>query len=420
MTFLHAMRLSRGVVVATALLTFALPISSVYAEPSAQDRASARSLAEEGQKKLDEGDFKTALDLLSRADSLVPAPTVKVRIAKAHEGLGHLLEAYEILTAVSREPSAPSDPAWYKEARTKASGDAAKIYTRLGALTLNITPDASRASVLVDGAPLAAALIGVPAKFNPGKHKLVVEAPGFESISQEFTLQEGQGITLSLSMKRREPTTATPEPVKEAKVVLLLRGSSGVVQNAKISIDGQSFPDAASIPPQRVGEHKLHVEASGFDSVDSTFEIKNAEPFDLVVQLVQSAPTPPATSPSPPTRSHSLAIAGFSVGAAGIIVGGITGALSLATVGDLKSACPGQVCPASKQDSIDHAKTLGTISTVGFIVGGVGVGVGVFDLLRGGASSRSESAASQTRPTSKPSALSVNVGPGSLWLSGGF
>ncbi|MFO0658937.1 MAG: hypothetical protein U0165_03755 [Polyangiaceae bacterium] len=141
-------------------------VSNAWAEPSAQDRASARSLAEEGQKKLDEKDYKTALDLLSRADSLVPAPTVKVRIAKAREGLGQLLEAYELLMAVSREPPNAGDPPHYAKARKDAGDDAAKIYERLGTLTIKVPADVTQPTVKVDGNALASVLVGVPAKFN--------------------------------------------------------------------------------------------------------------------------------------------------------------------------------------------------------------------------------------------------------------
>jgi hypothetical protein len=94
-------------------------------------------------------------------------------------------------------------------------------------------------------------------------------------------------------------------------------------------------------------------------------------------------PPPPAMNQPPPAdtkrqpANHVPAYAAFGVGAVGIVVGTITGILASGKKGDLDDACVNKVCPASQQDTIDSGKTLGTVSTVGFVVGAVGAVAGL-------------------------------------------
>src|SRR5690606_12049889 len=72
---------------------------------------------------------------------------------------------------------------------------------------------------------------------------------------------------------------------------------------------------------------------------------------------------------------------GFGVGGAGLVVGGITGGLVLAEVGTLEDRCAGRACPPAEADRLADARALAHASTGGFVVGGVGVAVGLTGLL---------------------------------------
>ena len=48
-------------------------------------------------------------------------------------------------------------------------------------------------------------------------------------------------------------------------------------------------------------------------------------------------------------------------------VGAITGFIALGKHGDLNDKCPGGTCPASAQSDVDGYKSMGTISTIGFL-----------------------------------------------------
>lgn len=111
---------------------------------------------------------------------------------------------------------------------------------------------------------------------------------------------------------------------------------------------------------------------------------------DAALSSATPAPTPtavvvPSTQPSDTAskkNSNTLAYVALGVGGAGLVVGGITGFLALGEKSDL-DGCVGDRCPSSERDTLDSAKSMATVSTVGFAVGFVGVGVGVVLLLTG-------------------------------------
>ncbi len=92
-----------------------------------------------------------------------------------------------------------------------------------------------------------------------------------------------------------------------------------------------------------------------------------------------------ATADSGGGRGMSpLVFVGFGVAAVGLGVGTITGIIALGAGSDAEKACPVPAnCNQKAIDDIEAGRTMGTISTVGFIVGAVGAGVGVYGLVVG-------------------------------------
>lgn len=88
-----------------------------------------------------------------------------------------------------------------------------------------------------------------------------------------------------------------------------------------------------------------------------------------------------ATSPGSPSKGlpiPTLSLIGFGVGAAGLVVGSVTGVMAISAESDISDRCGGTTrCSKAVEDDLDSAKTKATISTIGFIVAGVGVAVGV-------------------------------------------
>ena len=159
-----------------------------------------------------------------------------------------------------------------------------------------------------------------------------------------------------------------------------------------VTIDGESAPNPETPRKTNPGRHTIVAKGGGnTTSQDVTLAERDAK----TVPIELKAAVATVEDPAPPPKngweakkdgdsgggSKGLMYAGFGIGAVGIVVGGITGILSITKVNSVKQDCPGGVCPASRQADIDSAKTLGTVSTVAFVIGGVGVAMGVIGLV---------------------------------------
>jgi hypothetical protein len=180
--------------------------------------------------------------------------------------------------------------------------------------------------------------------------------------------------------------------------IALLKIAVAAPHDAEFSlkVDGEAVPLANlnANRPMDPGEHVI--EASGPRLLPARAKVKLAEggsdSVALTLQIDPNAPPVPVATPpggiggsvgAPPngehggSSNHTAAYVAFGVGGAALVVGAAFGVAALSAQSNLQTACPGKVCPASEQNSLDSAKTKGTISTIGFAVGGVGVALGV-------------------------------------------
>ena len=93
------------------------------------------------------------------------------------------------------------------------------------------------------------------------------------------------------------------------------------------------------------------------------------------------------------------------VGIAGAVVGGVAGVMTLQKKSIANDECDDalKICSAEGKDANDAGRTLGAISTVGFVVGALGLGAGAYFLL--------------TDPGGKETALGVHPGAGGGFVS---
>jgi PEGA domain len=198
----------------------------------------------------------------------------------------------------------------------------------------------------------------------------------------------------------------------------------------EVTVGGASMP-AALIGVERPtdpGTHEVTVKAPGYREYKASVTLPEGGSQEVAVRLekdpAQAAPPPPPPPPvvttgpatvpprdAPPAKSNTLAYVALGVGGVGLAVGGVTGFLALSKKGDLKD-CQDTRCPSSQQDTLDGAKSMATVSTVGFAVGFVGVGLGVVLLLTGGGSAKAEARA--RNPLESAPLGGVRVTP---WLS---
>jgi hypothetical protein len=122
----------------------------------------------------------------------------------------------------------------------------------------------------------------------------------------------------------------------------------------------------------------------------------------------------PVAADKPPEQgtSHSTWMwVAYGVGAAGVVAGSVFGLLAIDQDNALNDACSGgHVCPKANSDDIARLDVYTWGANIGWIVGGVGAGVGTYFLITGGA---------EKKTTASPSAR-IGIAPGAMVLRGAF
>jgi hypothetical protein len=167
---------------------------------------------------------------------------------------------------------------------------------------------------------------------------------------------------------------------------------------ARVWVDGEAVP-TAQLEHWLVDPGTHHVEAAqGERRIAEDVHVLEGEERAIVLRL--SAASPQAVSPpgpgdsstagaapeqpasAAPSQSKVLAYLGFGIGGVGLVTGTVTGILTISQAGTLKPKCQAGVCPPDA--GLDSAQTLGTVSTISFVVGGAGVAMGIAALVVGG------------------------------------
>jgi hypothetical protein len=178
----------------------------------------------------------------------------------------------------------------------------------------------------------------------------------------------------------------------------------------EVTRDGNTVSQASwgTALPIDTGTHTIEAKADGRKPYKTSVTIaKDGEKADVIVPKLEvdaqataqpvTSPTTGGTTPPPPPppvvekESGSQKTIGFivaGVGVAGVAVGAVTGIMAMSKNNESKDKCPNSGACADKAgvDANDSAKTLGLVSTIGFIAGGVGLAAGAFLILTAGPS----------------------------------
>lgn len=181
------------------------------------------------------------------------------------------------------------------------------------------------------------------------------------------------------------------------------------------TIDGERV-DASGEIPFDPGQHTVVAEAEGYEPGEKTVDLAEGAHEDVVFVLTASAPEAPdvvAEEEPDDEGGGSLVppIIAFGVGAVGLGVGTAFGIIAFNQTSEVEERCGGSVCPPEEQDALDESKRNGNISTVGFVVGAVGVSTGIILLLAMGGG--------DDEPEDEARLVPV-VGPGVVGVRGAF
>lgn len=351
------MKTSRALLLAALVASTAFSFETTAFAQSDADKQLARDLSKDAARALSEKKFEEARDKFSRAEALFHAPTLVLGIARAYVGLGKYVEAKEAYNRVVREDLGGGASSAFVQAKKDAEQEMARLDDKIGTCTVRVSaeggPLPADLSATIDGETLKQAAFGLPRPANPGRHRLSVEAAGYASVKREFEVVAKKDVLVEVKLVR--PAAAT-EPAETTAV------------NAPPTTP-ETGPDAP----------------------------------------VETAPTtsPEGDRPKSGSTQRILALGALGLGGAGLVLGGVTGGLALSRHGSLADECPNGSCAGvpDAQAKIDSYEMMGTLSTVGFIAGGVFAATGVALLV--------------TAPSASPSAaaspfVTLGLGPTSV------
>lgn len=208
----HLRSMGRIALVAAALSAAVVAYSpTAAAQPSASDVETARNLMDVGHHKFDAGDYAAALEAYRGADAVMNVPSTGLGVGKALEKLGRLIEARAKFLEVSQLPAEPDEREPLRLAREEAGRLQIAIADRIPSLAIVVEgpgPDVP-VTVTVDDDDLAAALVGLPRKLDPGVHTVKASAPGFAPAEETIQLVEKEQRVVTLQL---EVPVATPLP----------------------------------------------------------------------------------------------------------------------------------------------------------------------------------------------------------------
>jgi hypothetical protein len=216
---------------------------------------------------------------------------------------------------------------------------------------------------------------------------------------------------------------------------LVILVAHGAEPSAAVTLDGKAVPPAllGEEQPVNPGAHQIKVSV-GAQQIERQVTLKEAEKKRESIDLKASdgagaAPTTATatTAPSPSTSAateatadtggsgsrKTLAFVALAAGGAGLVVGGVSGVLAIGKRGSLEDSgsCQGDVCLPSQRGDVESLDTLRTVSSIGFIAGGVLATTGLVLLL---------TSKSETKTADRAPQLALRLAPQGVSLAGAW
>lgn len=224
----------------------------------------------------------------------------------------------------------------------------------------------------------------------------LVEARDFIAAIRQITPNPNEPAPFKEARKKADDLDASLNGRIPSLVITIKGAPEG--EQAALTVDGTPVP-AGVVGLPRAVDPGHHVIVAKLDSKTAQGEGKQEvdvregeqKPVEVTLSVTlapppaEAPPAAPASEAPAPVTSHSPTIitwVGVGLAGAGVIAGTVTGILSLSKKSSLQSECPNDVCAPGNSD-YSAANTFATVSTIGFIVAGVGAGVAAVTLIVG-------------------------------------
>ena len=187
------------------MVALAVAVGLLLATQTEEARDRARESFTQGQDLYRTGDYAGALAAFERAEAASASPATQYNIGRCHERLGQLPEAVAAYQAyLTQAPDSPDHDA--------LAAHVAELKQQLppsGRLKVSVEP--SGASVTVDQTPPQ--LAPVDRALPAGRHLVLAELGGFDSVRRDVELPAGTSLQLDLTLRPTpgEPSSRAPD-----------------------------------------------------------------------------------------------------------------------------------------------------------------------------------------------------------------
>jgi len=169
------------------------------------DAAAAEQLFAAGREAFERRDFASACPKFEESQRLDPAAGTLINLAACYEKLGRLASAWETWRG-ALQVLTPSD-----ERRPAVERLAEAMEKRVPRLFIELAPGAPAGTrVARDSVDLGAASLGVGLPVDPGRHLVIVTAPG--RLERRYDVEVGEGKVHKLVVEPGEARHATAAP----------------------------------------------------------------------------------------------------------------------------------------------------------------------------------------------------------------
>jgi len=304
------------------LLAFVLLLAGPAAAVDESTRSMIREISGEGVAAYQDGDYEQARQKLDQAFSMLPTAPLGLWSARTLEKLGLLVEARERYLAAERAPIDPGgDRELQKKAREEAASEREALQARIPKVVVRL-----RAGPETEGDPNQEVTLTVAGKSLPAAF-----------VGTAIPVNPGTVEITAVRKGERARKTIDMEAGERQEVILVLQ------------------PAPAGEPALEPAQATPRAEPGAVD--DEPKEPKSKGSWQPVAGWI-----------------------GVGLGVGGLALGGIGSALvydKLATLECDESGCP----PGTSADEMAAGNSLRTMSTVGYIAGGVLLATGVTLLL---------------------------------------
>lgn len=168
-----------------------LPRSS-FAEPSADDRAVARSLFEQGRTLMKDGKHAEAVPKLEESQRLDPGVGTLFNLADCYEHLDRFASAW----AAFAEAADFAKRAGQEDRELVARERATSLVPKISKMRVHMPPPLPAGLELrYDDKPMSAAILDTDMPVDPGEHRIKVSAPGKVPAEERLRIEVGSAVT---------------------------------------------------------------------------------------------------------------------------------------------------------------------------------------------------------------------------------